>query len=133
MEILLKDNARAAEAFAAKGFSVEKEKIYPVMLARTGVKNKTNLCLVCWKLKDNNFVLLRADTAEFIYKPAFSFCRNVKLFEGFVFDDGTYLNLSLFSLEKGKIEFDLGRNVKVIYRRIIEADYILKYEEIVKS
>lgn len=133
MDIVLMNNAQAAEAFAAKGFMVEKEKVYPVMLARTGIKNKTNLCLVCWKIKGNNLALLRADTAELICKPFYSFCRDVKAFEGFVFDDGTYLNLSRYSLEEGCIEFDSGWNVKVIYRRIIDADDILKYEEIVKS
>lgn len=133
MDIVLMNNAQAAEAFAAKGFMVEKEKVYPVMLARTGIKNKTNLCLVCWKIKGNNLALLRADTAELICKPFYSFCRDVKAFEGFVFDDGTYLNLSRYSLEEGCIEFDSEWNVKVIYRRIIDADDILKYKEIVKS
>lgn len=133
MDIVLMNNAQAAEAFAAKGFMVEKEKVYPVMLARTGIKNKTNLCLVCWKIKGNNLALLRADTAELICKPFYSFCRDVKAFEGFVFEDGTYLNLSRYSLEEGCIEFDSGWNVKVIYRRIIDADDILKYKEIVKS
>lgn len=133
MDIVLMNNAQAAEAFAAKGFMVEKEKVYPVMLARTGIKNKTNLCLVCWKIKGNNLALLRADTAELICKPFYSFCRDVKAFEGFVFDDGTYLNLSRYCLEEGCIEFDSGWNGKVIYRRIIDADDILKYKEIVKS
>lgn len=120
-------NAEAAEIFRNAGYEVDDGDVLPVMVSRMkvsfvrGRRNlTTELRLPCWQMKNIRKILLRADNGVLIPNPPYSACQKWKMYEGFCFNDGTFLNLEYFSLEEKQIKLGLGRNQRCIYRKLVE-------------